>query len=173
MIFRLLTLCCLAGLFGCTPAFIQARQPPDDVMIKARTRLAEHGIRVDPTGRQSQRLKSIIYCFKDADRQGFQWSRAFGVPAPAPVGFSYVGNESEHQLKRNTCNRIFRVVVEAHKQASGSRIIVSSEWWKLHIGRCTPQGNPLLGKMSCAYTYRGTRAPRDVRGHLYGMLKGL
>ena len=118
MIFRLLALGCLAGLSGCTPAFIQARQPPDDVIIKARTRLTEHGIRVDPTGRQSHRLKSIIYCFKDADRQGFQWSRAFGVPAPAPAGFPmWVTNQNISSNETHAAASFVLLSKHTNKQA--------------------------------------------------------
>ena len=163
----------ILSLSACTPAYIQAQKIPKDVIVQAKARLGEHNIAVDPTGQNPRQIRSILYCFRDADRQGFQWSRAFGVPAPSPVGFTHTGSQAEHDIKRKTCDRIFRIGVEAQPEKSGSRIRVSSEWWKLHIGRCIPDGNPLLGKMTCTYSYRGTRAPRDVRGHLYGILKGL
>ncbi|MEE2788881.1 MAG: hypothetical protein VX589_16210 [Myxococcota bacterium] len=158
---------------GCTPAFIHGKQGPKATIKDARPRLQEHGITLDTAGTQAGQLRSILYCFRDADNQGFQWRRAFGVPAPPLIRFEREGAQSEQDAIRETCPIVFRIAVIATAHESGSRMTVESEWWALEPGACTPVGNPLVGRLKCTYRYRGTRPVRDVRSYIYGMLRDL
>ena len=163
----------LAVLPACTPAQIETRASPKVALEAAAKRLTERGIELDPAATSGTRLRTRHYCYQPPDRTGSSWDRSFARPSPGPVPFSHEGTLAEQDATRGRCAHIFRVELQAQPLPKGARVVSQSEWWALKAGRCTPQGDPLLGQLRCNYSYRGARAPEDVEGFIYGMLSGL
>ena len=158
---------------ACTPQYVDVKPLPDDALSRISARLKERGLKTDPSSRSPTRLRTVTYCFRPPDRHGFNWDRAFGDQVTGPIGFTHIGTTESQDLKAVKCERRFRVTIRAERAQEMTRLVVESEWWRLKRGRCIAHGLPAMAQQLCRYDYVGTRAPDDVRGHIYGILRDL
>lgn len=160
-------------LTACAGPTLTVRSNPEDALNRAESRLKARGIKTDPSSRGPTRLRTATYCYRDADRFGFDWDRAFASQVVGPVGFAHIGTFESQDERAEKCARIFRVTVKAMKQDGATQLEIESEWWRLQRQRCIPHGLPALARFQCRYGYIGTSAPRDIRRHLKGVLRDL
>ncbi len=160
-------------ILGCTPKFIDVKPTPDDALNRIESRLNERGVKMDPSSRSPNRVRTVTYCFRPADRHGFSWDRAFGQQVAGPIGFSHIGTAESQDERASKCERRFRVTIRARRNEGKTRLKVEDEWWRLKRGRCVAHGLPAMAKQLCRYDYVGTRSPGDIRGHIYGIVRGL
>ena len=170
---RLLLLVTALLVAACTGPSLTVRSTPEEALNRAESRLRARGIKTDPSSRGPTRVRTTTYCYREADRFGFDWDRAFAGQVMGPVGFAHIGTFESQDEHAKKCARIFRVTVKAFKKDEATRLEIESEWWRLKRNRCIPHGLPALARFQCRYSYIGTSAPRDIRPHMQGVLRDL
>lgn len=158
---------------ACTAPHVDVRPAPEDALNRAESRLRARGIKVDPSSKGPTRIRTATYCYRGADRFGFDWDRAFARQVMGPIGFAHIGTFESQDKRAEQCALIFRVTIRARRQADMTRLKVNSEWWRLKRKRCIPHGLPAMARFQCRYAYIGTTAPRDIRRHMHGVLRDL
>ena len=161
------------GVTACTPAHLDLQLRPAEAITKVRGRLQTRQIPVDLASQSQRHIRTPMVCFVDADRFGFSWDRAFGRLGRGPITFTVTGSEKEQLQARQTCTYQFRVTIRAHELKEGARLIADVGWWRIKALECQQDSANLLGHQRCRYSYHGTRAPRDIKPFIYGLLRDL
>jgi hypothetical protein len=164
---------CVGATIGCTPSYLDLVVSPEQAITKAKARLRTRGIPLDLANGSHRHFRTVMVCFVDADRFGFSWDRAFGHVGRGPITFAVVGPDEKQQAARKTCPYQFRVTIRVENLDEGSRLTTDVGWWRLTALECRQETGNLLGNQHCRYAYRGSRAPRDVKGFIYGLLRSL
>ncbi|MCA9541079.1 MAG: hypothetical protein KC620_19395 [Myxococcales bacterium] len=161
-------------LVGCgAPGPVRVERSPSEAIAVATARLTEREITVDPAGARPDRVRTAFFCYQPPGREGPSLEPSFAHPSPGPVPVTVTGPEGEQAKARQDCASLFQVEIVAEPAAGGSVLRVEEAWWRRDGGKCAPEGDPLLGELTCTYRYSGARGEADAARYFAGLLRGI
>jgi hypothetical protein len=162
-------------LLGCGggPTALHTEHSPADALEAAHKTLTEAGYTLAPA--PANTIRTVWHCLtqRGTRQGGIDWAASYGSPTLGPLPFEQVGPPDDDTLRGGRCASIFRVEITARATAKGSTLHPEAAWYRARRGRCTPEGNPLLGQTRCAWRYVGAQAEGDATRNISLALRDL